>query len=119
MANVEELYNRLKAELQRDTAFHSNPHFWLEHRAYKAIVTLGVEVVPFIVADLKKSLETGKHEDYPGWWVMYALPDITGVRIKVGGPEVKHEGGFAKVSVDDVSRFWVNWYENEKGQNNA
>ncbi len=75
-----------------------------------------MEVVPLIVGDLEKSLETGEHEDYPGWWAMYALPEITGTRIKVGGPEVKCEDGFAKVSVDDVSRFWVNWLKERKVQ---
>lgn len=109
MSEIEDRYSALKLELHRDTAIHSNPNMWLRHRAYKEIVALGQAVVSCILSDLKKSLETGRHEDYPGWWVMYALPDITGDRIPVGGKEVVVEGGFAKVSVDDVSRWWVEW----------
>ncbi len=42
---------------------------------------------------------------------MHALPEITGVRIKIGGPEVIVEDGFAKISVVDMWKFWVNWFE--------
>jgi len=109
MNGIADQYAALKLELHRDTAFHSNPNMWLRHRAYKDIVSLGHAVVPLILADLKKNLETDAHEDYPGWWVMYALPEITGDRIPVGGEEVKHEDGFFKVTVDAVSRWWVEW----------
>ncbi len=102
-------YEALKQEIHRDTWMHSNPNMWKRHRAYKDIVAMGDEVVPLILADLEESLKTKKHEDYPGWWVMDALPEITGDRIPVGGKEVIIEGGFAKVSVDDVSRWWVEW----------
>ncbi len=112
MTKTEATYRRLKRILNDDTKYHSNPKNWLEHQAYKYIVALGEAVVPFIIEDLKRSLETGNH--YPGWWVMYALPEITGARIKTGGKEVQVEGGFVKVSVEDVSRFWVNWYENQQ-----
>jgi hypothetical protein len=109
MESLKAIYTRLKKKLNEDTRVHSNPNMWLRHRAYKAIVALGLPVVPLILGDLQKSLLTGKHEDYPGWWVMYALPEITGDRIPAGGREVKIEQGFAKVSVDDVSRWWIAW----------
>ena len=109
MNDVATEYARLKAELVEDTRIHSNPNMWLRHASYKAIVKLGMPVVGLIIGELAKHLETGKHEDYPGWWAMYALPDITGDRIKVGGPEVVHEDGFNKVDVGAVSRWWVEW----------
>ena len=114
MNELETQYLALKTELQDDTRIHSNPNMWLRHKAYKAIVALGQAVVPLIIADLKKHEDTKRHEDYPGWWAMYALPDITGTRIKVGGPEVKHEDGFNKVDVGAVSRFWIA-YGKERG----
>lgn len=106
---IQETYEDLKRKLSDETGFHSNPNMWLRNRHYKAIVALGKPVVPFILGDLDRHLHTGKEEDYPGWWAMHALPDITGVQIKVGGPEVQVEGGFAKVSVADVSRFWLTY----------
>lgn len=106
---LEENYEALKKKLHDDTWMHSNPNMWLRHAAYKKIVALGMEVVPLILKDIQKYRRTEVHSDYPGWWVMNALPDITGDRIKVGGPEVVVEHGFAKVSVEDVDRWWIAW----------
>lgn len=111
---VEAEYRNLKEKLNEETRFHSNPNMWLRNRHYKAIVILGQPVIPLILGDLARHLESGNNDDYPGWWAMYALPDLTGVRIPVGGPEVEMEGGFAKVSVDDVSKFWVDWGKAQK-----
>lgn len=86
---------------------------WLRNRHYKDIVAMGRAVVPCILHDLDHSLASDTKDEYPGWWAMYALPEITGVRIKVGGPEVKQVGGFAAVDVDGVSRFWIDWARRE------
>jgi hypothetical protein len=104
-----EAYKTLKTRLRRETGHHSNPRGWLDHDAYKAIVALGIDVVPLIIADLQKHIDTGNHGDYPGWWAMYALPEITGVRIPKGGKEVEQKGGFVAVGVDAVSRWWIEW----------
>lgn len=104
---LQEAYEHLKKRLHNDTRHLSNPNGWLRHEAYKEIVKGGMLSVPFILKDLKASLKN--ESKYPGWWVMDALPEITGVRIKIGGPEVQKEGGFAKVDVKAVSRFWVKW----------
>lgn len=86
---------------------------WLRNTHYKAIVALGRPAVACILRDLARYEETKDEDAYPGWWSMYALPSITGVRIRVGGPEVKAEQGFAKVDVGAVAKFWIDWGRKE------
>lgn len=109
MDDLEINYIKHKRKLREDTENHSFPHSWLEHESYKSIVSMGMPVVSFIIDDLQKSIDTNKCEDYHGWWTLNALPEITGVNIPVNFTIIKLEDGFVKVSVDDVSKLWINW----------
>ncbi len=115
MTELESTYRFHQIGLHADVCFQSNPKAWLSNAHYKKIVKMGLPVVPLILADLRKYLVTKDPKHYPGWWVMYALPEITGVKVPVGNVEVKLEDGFAKVSVDDVSRWWIDWAQKNEG----
>lgn len=113
MNEAESHYRFLQLSLHAETAHHSNPNMWRRSTHYKKIIAMTWDAVPFILSDLQKYLRTGDHKDYPGWWVMDALPDITGIRFVVApmgeSGMVIQVKGFVAVDVDQVSRWWVNW----------
>ena len=65
---VEEQFHRLAAAWERATAHLSSMKAASEHPAYQEIIGLGIEVVPFLLRDLKQS---ERH-----WFI--ALQRITG-----------------------------------------
>jgi hypothetical protein len=66
--SVEARFQRLKAEWKADTKYLSNPNKIRRHPAFRAIIAMGMDAVPFMMRDL---------QDGPALWV-WALPEITG-----------------------------------------
>jgi hypothetical protein len=65
---VEQKFRRLEAQWKADTQFLSDAKRIIEHAAFRQIITLGMDVVPFLLHDLQAQ---------PSLWV-WALPGITG-----------------------------------------
>jgi hypothetical protein len=98
---VEQRFQRLKAEWDAATAHHSNPSIIMGHAAMRAIVAMGMEVVPVILRDLQAG----------GCWQMtWALTEITGENI--APPKI--EGGFAKWNAGEQRNAWLQWGREKK-----
>jgi hypothetical protein len=87
---VEQRLRRLEAAWKADTAFLSDAGRIIGHPAFREIVALGDDVVPFLLRDL---------ETAPGLWV-WALPEITGV-----DPVPPPDRG----NIRKMSEAWVKW----------
>src|SRR5712692_2647132 len=87
---IEERFNRLAAIWKSETRFLSSTTKVAEHPAYQEIITMGEEVVPFILRDL---------ESKPDLWFK-ALRAITGAQ-----PVPTADAG----NVDLMTKAWLSW----------
>ena len=87
---IEQRFRRLEAQWKADTEFLSDAGRIVTHPAFKAIIALGVEVVPIMVRDL---------QERPSLWV-WALPEITGVN-----PVAATDGG----NIRKMTDAWLKW----------
>ena len=94
---VEQRFQRLKDEWDAATAHHSNPSIIMGHAAMRAIVAMGMEVVPVILRDL----QAGRGRSDLTW----ALREITGENI--APPKI--EGGFVKWNMPEQVKAWLQW----------
>ncbi len=91
---IEEKFNRLRAQWLKDTkylSFHRT-----DHPAYMEIMTLGRDVIPYIIADINQNNTTF-------WW--QALEAILGKR-----PEIPK---YAAGRLTLINMLWIAWYEEE------
>ena len=87
---VEQTFRRLAAQWTADTQFLSDARRIVEHPAFRQIIALGPEVVPFMLRDL---------EVQPSLWV-WALPELTGEN-----PVPASDGG----NIRKMSDAWLQW----------
>jgi hypothetical protein len=88
--NVEQRFRRLEAVWEADTLYLSDAHRIIQHPAFQEIISLGEEVIPFMLADLEKG---------PRQWV-WALPRITGAN-----PILPSDGG----NIRKMTEAWLRW----------
>jgi hypothetical protein len=88
--SIEQRFRRLGAEWRADTEFLSDAGKIIGHPAFRAVVSLGEEVVPLLLREL---------EARPSLWV-WALPEITGAN-----PVASADGG----NIRKMSEAWVQW----------
>ena len=50
-------FDRLAAQWKHDTRFHSSSTIIEEHPAYQAIIAMGEDAIPLILADLQQSMD--------------------------------------------------------------
>lgn len=93
--SVEQRFRRLEAEWVADTYVLSSYPRIVGHPAFRAIIGLGDEVVPFLLQDL---------QERPRLWV-WALPEITGE-----DPVAPEDAG----NIERRSETWLRWGR-EKG----
>ena len=98
--SLEQRFRRLEAQWKADTRVLSDPNKIMGHPAMRAIIAMGVEVVPIILRDL---------QDKPSLLV-WALPEITGANLV----PPRTESGFLKWNVDTQIAAWLRWGR-EKG----
>jgi type I restriction enzyme R subunit len=84
-------FEALVAEWRRETGGWSNPHKIIAHRCYRAIVAMGWEAVPLIIADLARS-------DDPDFWGP-ALREITGETVTIAPADAGR--------LDVVAKAWI------------
>lgn len=75
---IAEQYRVLRDELNYDTSHYSSTVRARRHPAYRKIVDLGKEIVPIILAEFDRYLQTDEHDDFPGHWAMAILHEFTG-----------------------------------------
>jgi hypothetical protein len=92
---VEQRFRRLEAAWRADTAVLSSYTRIVGHPAFREIVRMGEDVVPFMLRDL---------EERPRLWV-WALPEITGA-----DPVPPEDSG----NIAKMSEAWRRWGR-EKG----
>jgi len=90
MESVEARFRRLEAEWNADTEYLSNVTKIVGHPAFRAIIALGNEVVPFMLRDM---------ESGPSLWV-WALPKITGAN-----PVSPKDAG----NIGKMTEAWLEW----------
>ena len=88
--SLEQRFRRLEAQWKADTEFLSDAGKIINHPAFRAIIALGEEVVPFMLRDLERQ---------PSLWV-WALPEITGE-----SPVPASDGG----NIRKMSDAWLKW----------
>lgn len=89
--SAREQFRSLAEQWARETGGWSNPHKRLRHPAYRAIVALGWQVVPCLLAELAAT-------DDPDLWGP-ALHEITGEQISLSPEDTGR--------LDAVARAWL------------
>lgn len=89
-ARLKAEFDRLAAEWKRETRYHSSSDIIEEHPAYQAIIAMGEDVIPLILADLRQSM---------AHWFM-ALGRIT------GASPVRYED---RGKVEIMTAAWLDW----------
>ena len=85
-------FNELAEKWLKETAFHSNSYFIVNHPAYQQIIEMGEAALPLIFRELERK------QMRPHW--MHALRDITGA-----SPVPKELWG----RVDSMAEIWLQW----------
>ena len=85
-------FERLTAEWKQETAHLSSSSMIATHRAYREIIAMGKEAIPFILRDLEES---------PSQW-FWALRSIAGE-----SPVRPEDRG----NVDTMTTAWLDWGE--------
>ena len=89
---LEATFNELAEQWLKATAHHSNPAIIARHPAYREIIAMGQQAVPFILEEMTQK------RFRPHWF--HALHDITGIT-----PAPKEIWG----KVDEVAAAWLKW----------
>lgn len=94
-AELKAEFDRLAAQWKRETRYQSSSDIMAEHPAYQAIIAMGDDVIPLILADLRESMDH---------WFM-ALRSITGE-----SPIREEDRG--KISA--MTAAWLDWGRRHK-----
>jgi hypothetical protein len=107
MMAIKEQFDQLAKEWYAQAMFHSFYNPIMSPEPCRQLVKLGKQVIPYIIERLK----SGDH------WIAWCwlLTEITGIET---GEGIVHEGGFAKGSVDEMAKWWINWYKREQSHDN-
>ena len=93
-------FDRFAQQWQRETGLHSNPHFIVNNDAFREIVEMGGEALPFIF----RKLERGEHGL---WWML--LERITGTRLTDGVTPIEGVPGWVKTDAGALNEAWLSW----------
>lgn len=93
--NLESLIKTLRDESNK-YGYSSKPLSFNDTEAYKAILDIGKEALPNLLAELKQS---------PDFWLLYILKDITGV-------DVVNDQNRGKIYL--MAQAWLDWANCEK-----
>lgn len=88
-ARIEREFSRLASEWEAETAVYSFMDMKVSHPAYRKIINLGKDVIPYLLRDMR---------DSPGYW-SDALVELT------GDDPVPDDAA----TLDDVAAAWVKW----------
>ena len=91
-AEPEARFNELAGQWLKDAAFHSNPAIIARHPAYREIIAMGKQAIPFILEEMAQK------RSRPHWF--QALHDITGM---TPAPEE------VRGKVEEVAAAWLKW----------
>ena len=111
--DLESTFNVLAEKWVKETAFHSNDYFIVNHPAYEQIVALGEAALPLIFRELEKG-KTAVH------WPL-VLSAVTGAEptpppgpMSSIGWVVPHASGWFTLDIRAIHEAWLRWGR-EKG----
>ena len=96
---LEATFNRLEEQWLRETAFHSNSYFIVNHPSYQRIVELGEAALPLIFRELEKG-EMAVH------WpcVLRAVTEVNPEPLPKQLP-----AGFIGLDIKAMHEAWLQW----------
>lgn len=100
--SVLEQYRVLRDKLNYNTSHFSSTTRMTRDPVYPQIVGLGKDLIPIILAEFDRYLQTDENDDFPGHWAMNVLGELTGVN-----PYEKCDPGV----VLQMIKVWVVWGE--------
>ena len=98
-------FTRLAEQWVNETRGHSNTVFITRNEAFKEILEMGEDALPFI-------FESIKNKERGLWWL--ALGPITGVNVDTGidpieGKDGQPIAGFVGIKVSEHKEAWLKW----------
>ena len=96
---LEAAFAKLAEEWRRETAFHSNDYFIVNHPTYQRIVELGEAALPLIFRELEKG-QTAVH------WP-HVLSAVTGA--DPTPPPKQLPAGFVALDIKAIHKAWLQW----------
>ena len=94
------LFNTLADRWTYETGVYSNPRKIVDNDAFRAIVEMGQEALPFIFQKLA-------HEERGAWWL--PLERITGTRLNSGVSQVEGAPSWVSTHVPTLKQAWLEW----------
>ena len=95
-----ELFDQLSEQWFRETGMYSNPHSIKNNDAFRGIVNMGEEALPYIFQRIV-------NEEKGLWWM--PLERITGVRLDEGVTPIEGAPGWVKTDVPILKKAWLQW----------
>ena len=99
-SELEATFNVLADKWIKETGFHSNSYFIVNHPAYQQIVELGEDVLPFIFRELERG-RTAVH------WP-HVLSVVTGAD-PVPPPRQVPSPGWVALDIKAIHEAWLRW----------
>ena len=96
-AELEDTFNKLVKIWRKETGFHSNSYFIVNHPAYQQIIEMGEAVLPLIF----REMETNR-----GHW-FWALRVITGANPEP--PPKELPAGWVGLNIEAIRKAWLQW----------
>ena len=96
-AELEATFNVLADKWEKETAFHSNDYFIVNHPAYQKIIEMGEAVLPLIFREM---------ETNGGYW-FWALRIITGANPEPP-PDIP-SAGWVALDIKAIRKAWLHW----------
>ena len=94
---LEATFNELVKIWRKETGFHSNDYFIVNHPAYQQIIEMGEAVLPLIFREM---------ETNGGHW-FWALRAITGANPEP--PPKKLPAGWVGLDIKAIYKAWLQW----------
>ena len=96
---LEATFNALADKWIKETAYHSNDYFIVNHPAYQQIIEMGEAALPLIFRELEKE---GTAVHWP-----YALNAVTGA--DPTPPPRQLPAGFVALDIKAIHQAWLQW----------
>ena len=104
-------YQKLRDELNYNTGHMSNTGRMIRDPVYKKIVDLGNVVIPLILDEFDRYVQTDEDDAFPGHWAMRVLSDLIGAERSKQFYDAALEDGVRSGRIGDWAKAWVVWGE--------
>lgn len=105
---LESTFNILAEKWVKETAFHSNDYFIVNHPAYEQIVALGEAALPLIFRELERA-ETAVHWPHVLRAITGADPTPPPKQLSTLGWVVPSHSGWVALDIKAIHKAWLQW----------